>query len=78
MRKIFTFINKLLTLCNSYLKFLNERPKSNVVNRGLFIPVFWRRSFKVNVYRKKQVRGFQIEVIKRGSEEDGKKTSNEL
>lgn len=72
MKKFFTLIDKLLKLCNSYLKVFSEIRKQvnskSPVNR---IILLW-------VHRRKNVRSIQIIIVERRSEDHGKKTSNEF
>ncbi len=72
MKKFFTLIDKLMNLCNSYLKVFSEvRKQVNSKYPG-------NRIILLRVHRRKDVRSFQIIIVKRSSEDHGKKTSNEF
>lgn len=72
MKRFFTLIDKLLNLCNSYLKLFSEvRKRINSKSTGNRIILLWVR-------RRKNVRSFQIIIVERRSEDHGKKTSNEF
>ena len=72
MKKFFTLIDKLLNLCNSYLKVFSEvRKQINSKSPGSRIILLW-------FHRRKGVRSFQIIIVERRSEDHGKKTSNEF
>lgn len=72
MKKFFTLIDKLLNLCNSYLKVFSEiRKQVNSKPLG-------NRIILLLVHRRKDVRSFQIIIVERRSEYHGKKTSNEF
>ena len=73
LKKFFTLIDKLLNLCNSYLKLLSE------LRKQLNIKTPEKRVFLLRVHIRKDVRSFQIIIVeRRRSEDHGKKTSNEF
>ena len=72
MKKFFTLIDKLLNLCNSYLKLFSElRKQVNSKSPG-------NRIILLMVHRRKDVRSFQIIIVERRREDHGKKISNEF
>lgn len=72
MKKFFTLIDKLLNLCNSYLKLFSELRKQLRSNSQ------GNRIILLMVYRRKDVRSFQIIIVERRREDHGKKISNEF
>lgn len=72
MKKFFTLIDKLLNLCNSYLKLFSElRKQVKSKSPG-------DRIILLRVHIRKDVRSFQIIIVERRREDHGKKISNEF
>lgn len=72
MKRTFTFMDKLLNLCNSLLQVLTViSSREGRSNKGI-------RTFFLRVYHKSRGRDFEIIIVEKRSGDHGEKTSNEF
>ncbi|WP_040191411.1 hypothetical protein [Clostridium culturomicium] len=72
MKRIFTFIDELLNLCNSLFQVLT------LINSRVGLSNKGRRTFLLRVYHRYRGKDFEIIIVEKRSGDHGEKTSNEF